>query len=582
MTSVLPLAARFPKAMMSERPSRGLFPMNRIEHLHGAVGPHLDVRRLEIAVDDPLLVRRLERRRDGGRCGDRLVDRQDLEGDVTAETRVAGAVDLAHAAGAERPGDFVWPETGAGLQAHGRKRYQKAARGRRALIPGGAHVMLRPPSWGQPAGLLIAAAATTALFWTTDLDLRVSALFHRPGGPGGPWPAAGWPICVALHRLTPWLAAALAAAGVAMMAAGRRRAGGRALTAHGLLVVLGLALGPGLVVNVLCKEQVRRPRPHRTATLGGDHRYVPPLAPGPHGRSFPCGDASVGFAFGAFGYVLRQRRPAAARIAVGTAVLLGFAIGAARVAAGAHFLSDVLWSGFLVWGTLLALDRILLRIVAGGAVRESERVAAAGRVAIVRPGRRRAALVAAGGLALAVVLLLALPFEQVVDRSWVPAPGAGGGVRAGDDAPWRVDVRIDAGSARVLLEPGGRLADGDRAPDRGAALALHGRLSGFGSPRARVQTTVEAQEDRRLVRVRVRRRGWFTDLEGTMEVRIAAATAAEIEIEVTDGVLTLVAAPGAGPLPVVITRTRPDALRLRGVRPDQVRIAGPRTESGPP
>ena len=354
-----------------------------------------------------------------------------------------------------------------------------------------------------------------------------------------------------------------------MMVAGRRRAGGRALTAHGLLVVLGLALGPGLVVNVLCKEQVRRPRPHRTATLGGDHRYVPPLAPGPHGKSFPCGDASVGFALGAFGYALRQRRPAAARIAVGTAVLLGFAIGAARVAAGAHFLSDVLWSGFLVWGTLLALDRVLSR-------------AAAGRVAIARPGRRRAALVAAGGLALAVVLLLALPFEQVVDRSWVPAPaaggaGIGGGVAAGaDDAPWRIEVRVEAGSARVIVEPGGRLADS------GAVLSVHGRLDGFGAPWARVLTVIEVPADRRLVRVSIRPRGWFTDLEGTMEVRIAAGGAAEIDVEVTDGVLTLVAAPGAGPLPVVITRTRPDALRLRGVRRDQVRIAGPRTESGPP
>jgi len=48
------------------------------------------------------------------------------------------------------------------------------------------------------------------------------------------------------------------------------------------------------------------------------------------------------------------------------------------------------------------------------------------------------------------------------------------------------------------------------------------------------------------------------------------------------GLGLLMAAPGAGPLPVVITRTRPDALRLRGVRRDQVRIAGPRTESGPP
>jgi hypothetical protein len=315
---------------------------------------------------------------------------------------------------------------------------------------------------------------------------------------------------------------------------------------------------------------------------------------GPHGKSFPCGDAAVGFALGAFGCVLRRRRPAAARIAVAAAVLAGLAIGTARIAAGAHFLSDVLWAGFLVRGTLLALDRVLLPAVAAGEVRET------GTAAAARTGRRRAALFAAGGVALAVVLLAAMPFEQVVDRSWAPVAGAGrdGGAGGGGDASWRIDVRVEAGSARVIFEPGERLArpgltpDCGPAPDPGlaprpgstpgAALALHGRLNGFGAPWARVRTTVEAREDRRLVRVSIRPRGPFTDLEGTTEVRIAAAMAVEVAVEVTDGVLTLVAAPGAGPLPVVISRTRPDALRLRGVRPEQVRIAGPRTESEAP
>ena len=43
-----------------------------VEHLHRAVGAHLDVRRLQIAMDDPLLVRGFER------LGDLLRDRQRL------------------------------------------------------------------------------------------------------------------------------------------------------------------------------------------------------------------------------------------------------------------------------------------------------------------------------------------------------------------------------------------------------------------------------------------------------------------------------------------------------------------------
>jgi len=439
-------------------------------------------------------------------------------------------------------------------------------------------VTLRPSSWGQPAGLLSAAAATTLLFRVTDLDLRVSAHFFHPADPGGQWPEADRTIWATLHRLTPWLALALAVTGLAMMVAGRLRAGGRPLAIQGLLVVLGLALGPGLVVNGLLKDYVRRPRPRETLTLGGDHQYVPLLAKGPHGKSFPCGDASVWFAVGVFGYVLhRRRRPAAAFIAVVATLLLGLAIGLARIAIGAHFLSDVLWAGLLVWGTLLALDRVLARV-------EAASDDSSGRAAITRPARRRLVWLAAGGGALAVVLLAALPFEQVVDRSWTPAPRA---VHADAGAPWRIEVGVETGSARVIFTPGGHPADPDAVPDAGtvatgAVLSLHGRLRGFAAPWARVRVRIDERAERRLVRVSVRPRGWFADREGTIELRIVAAAAEEVDVEVPDGALTLVAAPGAGPLPVVITRTRKDALRLRGLRPDQVRIAGPRPDAVAP
>ena len=45
-----------------------------VEHLDGAVRPHLDVRRLQIAMDDPLLVRGLERLGNLPRDRQRLVD----------------------------------------------------------------------------------------------------------------------------------------------------------------------------------------------------------------------------------------------------------------------------------------------------------------------------------------------------------------------------------------------------------------------------------------------------------------------------------------------------------------------------
>ena len=51
------------------------FGETEVQDLHGAVGPDLDVRGLQIAMDDPLLVRRFERLGDLPRDRQRLVDR---------------------------------------------------------------------------------------------------------------------------------------------------------------------------------------------------------------------------------------------------------------------------------------------------------------------------------------------------------------------------------------------------------------------------------------------------------------------------------------------------------------------------
>ena len=60
---------------------------SEVEHLDGAVGPDLDVGRLQVPMDDARFVRRFEARRDAG--GDRksLVDRQRSGGEPFGERR---------------------------------------------------------------------------------------------------------------------------------------------------------------------------------------------------------------------------------------------------------------------------------------------------------------------------------------------------------------------------------------------------------------------------------------------------------------------------------------------------------------
>ena len=203
--------------------------------------------------------------------------------------------------------------------------------------------------------LVTTAGLATILVRLADADMRLSALFYFPGATGGSWPVGRHLPWSALNRTAPWLAALLGLLGVALLVIGRLQPRRSAWSAHGLLILLTLLIGPGLLVNVVSKDHWRRPRPHRTEGLGGRYSYVPPLVTGPHGRSFPCGDAAVGFACGALFYALRRRRPVAARLCFAGSIAAGLLIGAARVASGAHFLSDVLWGGFLTWAALMAV-----------------------------------------------------------------------------------------------------------------------------------------------------------------------------------------------------------------------------------
>ena len=74
-----------------------------VQHLHRAVAAHLDVCRLEIAVDDPLIVRGFERLRDLLRDGQGFVERQGTARDALREIV---AFDELHHQGGHAPAFF--------------------------------------------------------------------------------------------------------------------------------------------------------------------------------------------------------------------------------------------------------------------------------------------------------------------------------------------------------------------------------------------------------------------------------------------------------------------------------------------
>lgn len=203
------------------------------------------------------------------------------------------------------------------------------------------------------AALLIAlaACATSLLFTTTDLDIRAAALLHDPPQQGvGRWTYDAEPVVRWLYRYGPYPGFALAFGCVLAGMIGWCRGCWPRAQRAALFLVLVLVLGPGLVVNGIGKEQCGRPRPREIVAFGGVQAYVPPAAiqVGARGHAFPCGHASLGFALGtALGIVWWRRRRVWAWASFAGGVLYGSALGVARMCAGAHFLSDVLWAAYL-------------------------------------------------------------------------------------------------------------------------------------------------------------------------------------------------------------------------------------------
>jgi membrane-associated PAP2 superfamily phosphatase len=201
---------------------------------------------------------------------------------------------------------------------------------------------------------LLVAAAATALIGLTGADLAVQALFYEPGsgwfmGDREPW--------AFLYHYGNIPAFALAAAGGAVFVLGLFMERFRRDRTAALFVVAFLALGPGLVVNTVFKDHWGRPRPADIVQFGGPEAYRPAWSPGEpgQGRSFPSGHAAVGFFVMAPIFVLKRRAPGWARKALAAGILYGMMMGLARMIQGGHFLTDVIWSGVLVYLAGLAL-----------------------------------------------------------------------------------------------------------------------------------------------------------------------------------------------------------------------------------
>lgn len=119
-----------------------------------------------------------------------------------------------------------------------------------------------------------------------------------------------------------------------------------------IFLIVSLAVGPGLIVNSALKDHWGRARPGQIVEFGGGKRFTPALVPSDQCErncSFPAGHPAIGFYFVSFAFLIPAARRR--RRVFGAALLAGTLIGLMRMAQGAHFLSDVVFSGLIVVGS---------------------------------------------------------------------------------------------------------------------------------------------------------------------------------------------------------------------------------------
>jgi lipid A 4'-phosphatase len=208
---------------------------------------------------------------------------------------------------------------------------------------------------------------------------------------------------------------------------------------------------------------------------------------------------------------------AAASLAAGT--ILGTLLGFGRMAAGGHFLSDVVWSGLIALGVAHVLYYYVLRMPAREDLQETL------YPWIERSRRARAAAIAAAILLCAGILgggILASP--HYLDLA--------GRIRPADypAAPETFEIRADTLDVVLMFA--------DKPPRE---IECAGYVHGFGLPTNKFHAAWEYRErPDPALRYLVSRSGWFTDIDGVLRIRLPRQSFRKIIVRISRGDITVI------------------------------------------
>ncbi len=348
----------------------------------------------------------------------------------------------------------------------------------------------------------------TVPFWVAPLDLVIQ---------GAAWQGEeGW----SLGEKQPWKwiyhfgtlpAVVMAVAALAAFLLGLRGGNLAPWSKAAAYLVLCMAIGPGILVNLVLKDHWGRPRPRDVQPFGGDYpaETVWIADPASPGKSFPCGHCTMGFYFFAPGILLwrlGRRRSALGMFAL--AVGLGLLLGIARVLQGGHFASDVLWGAGICW--LVALGLFY-------ALGLDERVE--WNLALPAWFRRGPMQLAGGGLVLLLfgAILVATPYRREDRHDLEVAP--------------KLSLELS-----LVLEGSRHRISMSHETERKGRIVSEG--SGHGVPGSGVKATWTERmepEGQAYFQFKQRLSGWFSELDQRNEI-VVPAVPGEVRVRIQSGV----------------------------------------------
>lgn len=195
---------------------------------------------------------------------------------------------------------------------------------------------------------------STVVFWLTSLDIEIEKHFYVA--------EKGW-----VHKgSNPWdflyhygNIPAFTMAGVCLVVLFASLISKRLLRYRKLpiFLLLVLVIGPGLITHSIFKENWGRPRPRQIVNFSGTEEFLVVWEKGVSGKgkSFPSGHASIGYFILSPFFFLREIKRKWALVFLITGLAYGTLMGIGRMIQGAHFASDILWSGGFTYLTGLVL-----------------------------------------------------------------------------------------------------------------------------------------------------------------------------------------------------------------------------------